>query len=245
MFVLEWSKSLKNCSKSTHSTLKRKYSKSKLLPSCPELSRCSIKSQPNALSLPFFLDFCLIPLFFMWLQLVIQIIIVKGSLEAQGSIHMSQKHKIEIIPWKKIKENKKAGAQKSQQSAPKCLHPLTFWPSTLEEAEGRSDVTLSTLSPWKCHFFTGRQRRGRRSTAAWLDVPVGFFISEGFAGAALESDGFLLSFFCVFFYPQSASHCFFYLLLFSVIPQSPVLTRSSCPRPQDHRLIWTLHVCDM
>lgn len=139
----------------------------------------------------------------MWLQLVIQIIIVKGSLEAQGSIHMSQKHKIEITPWKKIKENKKAGAQKSQQSAPKCLHPLTFWPSTLEEAEGRSDVTLSTLSPWKCHFFTGRQRRGRRSTAAWLDVPVGFFISEGFAGAALESDGFLLGFFCVCFFTPS------------------------------------------
>lgn len=151
---------------------------------------------------------------------------------------------------KKKKENKKAGAEKSQQSAPKCLHPLTFWPSTLEEAEGRSDVTLSTLSPWKCHFFTGRQRRGRRSAAALLDVPVSFFISEGFAGAALQSDGFLL-FFLFFFTPSQPLSASFYLLLFSFIPQSPLLTRSSCPEtrmcflrrpPRDHWFIQTLHV---
>lgn len=35
------------------------------LPSCPELSRCSVRSQPNALVAPFLLSFCLAPLFFM------------------------------------------------------------------------------------------------------------------------------------------------------------------------------------
>lgn len=42
----------------------------------------------------------------MWLQLIIQIIVANGSLWAQALIHMNQK-KIEIIAWKKIKENKK------------------------------------------------------------------------------------------------------------------------------------------
>lgn len=35
------------------------------LPSCPELSRYSVRSQPNALAAPFLLSFCLAPLFFM------------------------------------------------------------------------------------------------------------------------------------------------------------------------------------
>lgn len=37
----------------------------KHLPSCPELSRYSVRSQPNALAAPFLLNFCLAPLFFM------------------------------------------------------------------------------------------------------------------------------------------------------------------------------------
>lgn len=60
------------------------------------------------------------------------------------------------------------------------------------------------------------------------DVPVGCLISGGFAGAALESDGFLL-FFLGFFLPPARLSASFYLLLFSFIPQSPLLTRSSIP----------------
>lgn len=112
-------KSFKNCRELNNIGLKRKYSKVKLLPSCPELSRCSIRSQPNALSLPFFLDFCLIPLFFMWLQLVIQIIIANGSLGAQGSIHMSQKKKNNWdYSLTKLKENKKQGHRNPNTQLP-------------------------------------------------------------------------------------------------------------------------------
>lgn len=35
------------------------------LPSCPELSRYSVRSQPKALAAPFRFSFCLAPLFFM------------------------------------------------------------------------------------------------------------------------------------------------------------------------------------
>lgn len=47
------------CSSATRVRIKRH------LPSCPELSRYSVRSQPNALAAPFLLSFCLAPLFFM------------------------------------------------------------------------------------------------------------------------------------------------------------------------------------
>lgn len=96
-----------------------KESKVQSLPSCPEFWRCSIRSQPNAFSLPFFLDFCLVPLFFMWLQLVVQMFKTSNILGSTVINPHDLEKKVEFV-------DRKADTQKSQQSTPKRLHPLTF-----------------------------------------------------------------------------------------------------------------------
>lgn len=84
----------------------------KVLPSCPVFWRYSVRSQPNAFSLPFLLDFCLAALFF-----------IRSS-----RFYPDQKER-ELKPRGNTEPRRKEKEKKEKQILEQKSHiGLTWWP---------------------------------------------------------------------------------------------------------------------